>query len=246
MKSFFAAVQFLTIVPVPATWSGKAEDLQKSITFFPVVGVFIGLVVATLDAGLSRLLPLHLSSLLVVAAMVGLSGGLHIDGLADTADGLFSSRSREEILEIMKDSRVGPMGVVAIVFVVGAKVLAITSLPATVRWGVILLVPVAGRTAMVLVMTTLPYVRREGGLATAFEDCHVWPHAAWALVVFALAGWMSAAWQGLAAWAASVGVSLAAAAYVYRKIDGFTGDVLGAACELVEVVPALAVLAWPN
>lgn len=244
MKSFFAAVQFLTIFPCPASWSGGEETLENSVVFFPVVGILIGVIVATLDYGLGFLFPRHLSSLLVVIAMIGLSGGLHLDGLADTADGFFSSRPRAEILDIMRDSRTGPMGVAAIVCVFTMKIFSIASLPPHARWGVILLLPLAGRCAMVIEMAALPYAREEGGLASVYIRKGTRLQAVWAFVVFAVAGWLLASWMGLIACAASLAITLILAAYSYRKIGGFTGDVLGATCELVEVVPALVAVAW--
>ena len=246
MKSFFAAVQFLTIFPFPTRWGGGERELGRSVVFFPVVGLLIGTLVATFDAGLRRVLPELLSSVFVVVALVGVSGGLHIDGLADTADGFLSSRPREQILEIMKDSRTGPMGVTAIVCVISMQIAAVASIPPHLRWGTILLMPLAGRCAMVIEMAVLPYVRPEGGLGTVFQRNRSWLHAAWALAFLTLVGWMAAAWMGLMACAASLALTLILAAYAYRKIGGLTGDVLGASCELVEVVPALVAVAWAH
>ena len=246
MKPFFAAVQFLTIFPLPASWGGGEQELSRSVAFFPVVGLLIGVLVATLDYGLARIFPQLLSSVFVVIALLGVSGGLHIDGLADTADGFFSSRPREQMLEIMRDSRTGPMGVAAVVCVISMKIAAVASIPSPLRWGTILLIPLAGRCAMVVEMAVLPYVRPEGGLGTVFQRSGSRLHAAGALAALALVGWLATAWMGVAAWAASLAVTLILAAYAYRKIGGLTGDVLGASCEIVEVIPALVAVAWAH
>lgn len=168
MRSFLAAMQFLTIFSAPTRWRGGERDLARSVYFFPAVGLLLGALMAALDYGLGLVFPRPLTSVFVVIALLWASGGLHIDGLADTADGFFSSRSRERMLEIMKDSRSGPMGVAAVVCVVSLKIAAVASLPTGVRWQAILLIPLAGRCSIVVMMALLPYVRSEGGLATVF------------------------------------------------------------------------------
>ena len=127
MKRFLAAIQFLTILPLPGAWHPDERALGGSLPFFPVVGLGIGAAVALSDWGLGRLFPVGVTSVLAVILLIAASGGLHIDGLADTADGFFSSRPRERILEIMRDSRTGPMGVAAIVCVVALKIALIAS-----------------------------------------------------------------------------------------------------------------------
>ncbi|MBI4831219.1 MAG: adenosylcobinamide-GDP ribazoletransferase [Candidatus Lindowbacteria bacterium] len=114
VKSFIAALRFLTIAPIPARWANEAEYLSRSVPLFPIVGLLIGAAIVTADFGMNLLFPSLLANGITVVALVAVSGGLHIDGLADTADGFFSSRPRERILEIMRDSRTGPMGVVAV------------------------------------------------------------------------------------------------------------------------------------
>ncbi len=117
---------------------------------------------------LDAFLPAQVSVWIAVLLLAALSGGLHLDGLADTADGLFSARSRERMLAIMKDSHIGTMGVLALVFAIGLKVAALSSLTLNARLAVLVLMPLAGRTAMVLMLTTLPYARPDGGLASIF------------------------------------------------------------------------------
>ncbi len=237
----FAGLAFLTILPVPHRWCGGSRELERSIVWFPPIGLLIGLLIAIFDAGASALLPTLPASVLTVIAMVAISGALHLDGLADTADGFLSSRPRERILEIMKDSRVGPMGVLAIVGMLLLKVAAVASLPPTLRFGTLLLLPLAGRMAPVLLMSTLQYVR-EKGLGTAFQRKHTVFPPLFAVTSLAAAGFLAAGAAGLAGAAAAVGVTALFALWCRAKIRGYTGDTLGAACELAEVVPALVVL----
>ena len=175
--------------------------------------------------------------------MIAVSGGLHIDGLADTADGFFSARPRDGILAIMKDSRTGPMGVAAVVCVVALKIAVITSVAGPWRWWVLLLTPLAGRCALIVHIALLPYVRPEGGLAGIFHRNRSRGHALWALVALLAAGSLAGGLPGLIAGAAAFLAALLLAAYIYRRIGGLTGDTLGAACELTELCPALAAAA---
>ena len=244
MRALLAAVQFLTVCPFPRAWCPDEETLARSTWWFPVVGLLIGGLAAGLDYVLGHVFPVMLTSVFVVITLLIVSGGLHVDGLADTADGFFSSRPRERILEIMKDSRTGPMGVVAVVCVISLKIAAIASVPEAARWWTLLMIPLAGRCALITNLSVLPYARAEGGLGSVFHKNRSVYHALWASVVLILVGWFAGGWLGLCAAVSSLAAGLLFALHVYRKIGGLTGDTLGAACELVEVVPVLVVVAW--
>lgn len=167
---------------------------------------------------------------------------MHLDGLADTADGFFSSRPRERMLEIMKDSRTGAMGVAAIAFMLLIKYSAVSSLPDAIRLKSIFLMPVAGRFAPVFMFATMKYVRGESGLGAVFTKGASLPALAVALAMFAGVSYAAAGLAGLAsAGAVLVFVSLFSA-WSRAKIGGYTGDVLGAAVELCELVSVLAAL----
>ena len=162
-----------------------------------------------------------------------------MDGLADTADGFFSSRPRERILEIMKDSHIGAMGVIGIVCVFCLKVAALASIPLPLRFPVLLLMPLAGRCALVMHLAALPYARAEGGICTVFVKHRLKQDSLLAATFLALVGWAAAGPMGLAAAGLTVAATLVLSLWCWRKIGGFTGDTLGAACELTELVPAL-------
>jgi adenosylcobinamide-GDP ribazoletransferase len=239
MRTLLAALQFLTILPVSSGEDGE-RHLENAAWFFPVVGLLIGAFLASCDLGLLHLLPVLPASVLAVILFMSVSGCLHLDGLADTADGFLSSRPREKILEIMKDSRSGPMGVAAIVSVFALKLAAIYSLPQKQRFAGLLLMALAGRCAMVWMLALLKYARPEGGLAAIFARKNsVWP-AVFSLLVLVSAGWLALSWPGLIVAGAALPFTLLFCLYCHRKIGGFTGDTLGAACELVELLPALA------
>lgn len=234
MRAFIDALGFLTILPVPS--DGKA--LKHSVPWFPVVGLLIGGLIAGFDYALGRLFPPLVTTVLTVIALIGISGGLHLDGLADTADGFLSARPRERVLEIMKDSRIGTMGTLAIVSVIALKIAALSSTSPSMRFGTILLMPLAGRCAIVMVMAVIPYARPEGGLGSAFAGDHTIGGIV-SLAVLGIAGWLAMGGIGLVSGFLALCVALFMAIWSYRKIGGYTGDVLGAVCEIAEIAPAL-------
>lgn len=247
MRSLFAAIQFLTMLPFPSGFVCGEKELRRSVIFFPLVGVLIGAMLALFGLGIGMLFPPLPASVLIVIAMLAVSGCLHMDGLADTADGFLSARSRERVLEIMKDSRIGSMGVIAIVGVIALKVACLASAPECSIWRVAFLMPVAGRCMLVLGMALGPYARPQGGLASAFGRPH-WTATATALLVLAGGGWLLLGWAGVTSGILALVTTALLALWSQRKIGGFTGDTLGAACEIAEVAPVLAAacLRWPQ
>jgi len=243
MKRLIAALQFLTVCPFVSRVACDERDIGRSTPWFPLVGLMIGAVVLLLDRGMSALFPPLLSSVIAVVALLAASGGLHVDGLSDTADGFLSSRPRERMLEIMRDSHTGAMGVLGIVCVFSLKAAALASAPASLRWPALLLMPFAGRCSMVIQMALLPYAR-TGGLCSVFVQNARRSDVILTLVILGAVGWLTGGLFGLY----SVGVSVTAIAifslWCRSKIGGFTGDTLGAGCELVELMPALVAATW--
>jgi adenosylcobinamide-GDP ribazoletransferase len=249
VRSFFAALTFLTPVRVPEAWSGGERGLRGAPAFFPIVGALIGGVAAAVTYGIDKVLPSLPGSVIVVLFLVACSAGLHMDGLADTADGLFSSRPRERVFEIMRDSHIGTMGVLAVVGVLLLKVALLSSIApggGSARWRVVLLAPIAGRCALLVVMSLFPYARAEGGLATVFRASgrKAALLTAWGIVVLFVAGWLVARVPGLVVAAAALGLALLLGWYVRRRIGGYTGDTLGATSELCETVALLVAGLW--
>ena len=244
MKSFLAAIQFLTVIPFPKTLATGERELEKSVPFFPVVGLLIGMMAAILGYVMDAVLPPFPACVVVVIFLLAVSGGLHMDGLADAADGFFSARPRERILEIMKDSHIGVMGVIAVVCVIMLKISLLLSLPLSSRPIVIFLMPLAGRCSLVVMMTVLPYVRSEGGLATLFVKSRSRIHALWAASFLVIAAALTAQWMGFATGLVTLAVAALCALYSFQKIGGYTGDTLGAVCEIAEIVPVLVAVAW--
>ena len=244
MKPLLAALRFLTILPVPGGWGTATEDLARSVAWFPVVGLLLGGISAVIAWAAALVAPPMVAAAAIVIVLLTFSGCLHLDGLSDTADGFLSSRPRERILEIMKDSHVGAMGVVVIFGVLMLKFASLASLPAKEFWPAALLMPLAGRCALVLHMAILPYARPEGLGSVFYRRRPRWV-AGWAAAVLAATAFGLLGPRGVAIWAVCVAVTLAFSVYVYRKIGGATGDTLGAVCEIIEVVPALTLALGP-
>jgi len=236
MKPFWAALQFLTILPVNSAFSER--DREQAPYWFPLIGLTIGLVVVAVDGAWARLgLPIVVQSVLSVGLLAALTGGLHLDGLADTADGFLSARPRERVLEIMRDSHIGAMGVLALVFILSLKAAALISLTGPTRWQALVLAPLGGRCLQLVVMSLLPYARRDGGLASAYIRRRRPGLAVWA-VLWLTAGaiLMAGPAKGMGATAAALLGAGLLAVWQWRRIRGFTGDTLGATSEIVETL----------
>lgn len=238
MKPLLAAIAFLSVAPLPARWRAGEADLARSLPCFPLVGLLFGAAAALLACALESVLPPAPAGVLLIIGLAAFSGGLHVDGLADTADGFFSSRSKERILEIMRDSRTGAMGAAAVVSVLALKFSAVAALPSGWCARAAFLMPLAGRCSLLLAMAWLPYAREGGGLASVFGAARPW-HAVWAAGLLGASSWIAAGWRGLAAAALSILAAGLLSLWSWRKIGGFTGDTLGATCEIVEAVPPL-------
>lgn len=235
-----AAFRFLTILPLPGRLGTTEEELAGSVGSFPLIGLLLGLICAAGAWVLWLVLPSLPAAACLTLLLLALSGGLHLDGLADTADGFFSARpDRTQILAIMRDSRIGAMGVIALIVLLLVKTTALSTLDRPGVMAASLLLPLAGRSAIVLMMGLLPYARPEGGLGGLFYTNRSRIAAIWALLVTALVTLLVSGMAGLVV----LGVTMAGiwlfAGYCRRKIGGATGDTLGAACELSELFMAL-------
>ena len=242
MRSLLAAFQFLTVLPVKIAL--EKEDFERSPKWFPLVGLTLGALTALADGALAFLgFSGVLRSILTIGFLAALSGGLHLDGLADSADGFLSARPRERVLEIMRDSRIGTMGVLALVFVLAVKFAALAELDGTLRWKGLLFAPLAGRSVMLVTMAFIPYARPEGGLASLFLRGNTTRLAIWAGACLLLAALIL---FGIRSGTVTAAFLFAAAGLLffwsYRRIGGFTGDTLGAAGEIVEALTFASLL----
>ncbi len=240
INGLWAAIRFLTIIPLPGDLGAEEKDLHCSMPFFPIIGVLIGCCAALFYACSHSFIPVPVSSVLLVAFLLLISGGFHLDGLADTADGLLSSRPKEKILEIMRDSHIGTMGVMAILLNLAVKVTAFASLSYENAIIAAFLMPICGRVFLVVHPVIFPYARKEGGLADPFFNSVTWGAACWSIAVLFLWAWIFGGYLGLFAALLATGVSFLFGFWSNGKIGGITGDTLGATCELAETTIVLA------
>jgi adenosylcobinamide-GDP ribazoletransferase len=226
------AFAFLTRLPVG---TGKAEDsdVGHAIAFFPVVGLVLGVALVA-AAWLAGTLPPTLTAVGLVALLAAATGGLHLDGLADVFDGLGGSHGdRERMLAIMRDSRIGAHGALALVLVVLAKAFALTAILQHRELWPVLLFPAVARWAVVPLIVGFPYMR-EVGLGRTFNDRGSAAEVAWA-TVFIVSMLLWAGSRTLVPAVAAFAVALGFAVWMRRRLGGLTGDAYGAAIELAEV-----------
>ncbi|CDF95037.1 MULTISPECIES: adenosylcobinamide-GDP ribazoletransferase [unclassified Pseudomonas] len=234
MLPFWIALQFLSSLPVRLPGMPEPGQLGRSLLFYPLVGVLFGAllwVFSTLLLGT----PLLLQGALLLTAWVLLSGGLHLDGLADSADAwLGGFGDRERTLLIMKDPRSGPIAVITLVLVLLLKFAALLALLEQGQALVLLIVPVLGRAALLGLFLTTPYVR-AGGLGQALAD-HLPRLAGWqVLSVCALGCVLVAGWAGVSALIIATVVFIGLRQMMLRRLGGCTGDTAGALLELLEM-----------
>ena len=243
-RLFLIALQFMTVFRLSDDLKETEEDLAASAAFYPLVGLVLGLCLAGAAAVFHYFLPPAVVALLTALFLAALTQGLHLDGLADTADGLLSHRDRARKLEIMKDSAVGGMGAIALVFIIGLKVILLAGLPWPEAWPMMVLFPLWGRWAASLTMSLSGYARAEGGLGRPFIEMagrREIVRAGAVTLVFSLilAGPEGVVIALIVALASLIGVRL-----WERQLGGVTGDILGAVIELGECLGLMAAAAW--
>ena len=240
MKRLLALLQFMTRIPVPARWTAEVEfeRLGEGIRWFPVLGLIVGILASAVYA-----LTLHywgpwLAAACYMLALAVITGGFHLDGLADTCDGIFSARTRERMLEIMKDSRLGTHGGLALVFLLLFRVLAVAHLGETAPAQILpwlAAAPVAGRSLMTVLMYQQPYAR-ENGLGHLFIGRLSTAQFCQTLLLGAVLVTVLGHWAGLKAFLITLLLAYGLQRYLHRQLGGQTGDTLGAGNELFELL----------
>ena len=211
------------------------EDLGQSMAYFPSVGLLLGVILYGLSRAIVLVFPERIADLGCVLALVLLTGGLHLDGLADTADAFFSREDRRRMLEIMRESQIGPMGAAVIVFALLLKFELLSGLSPQVKGPTLILMPVIGRWAVVFQAAMLPYARASQGLGTAFNR-YVGIREVFLSTIFTLFIVLGLRQlRGLWSMALVLLLSLLFIQYTRRKIGGTTGDTMGAGIEIAEI-----------
>lgn len=239
LLQFCTALRFLTIIPISWKAEEDGERFKSCLSFFPLVGVLIGCCGVCGVFLLQFIFPPSIVAIFTIVYLAFISGCLHLDGLSDSADGLFSARPRERVLEIMKDSRVGSMGVVAVVFVILAKFAALNSLDGASLYLAIFFMPIIGRCSIIFTMALKDYAREEGGIGSLFYSENS-RKAAFLSAVGLLLMLLVMAPAHLIVLACGVFLMIYLfGVFCSAKIGGATGDTLGAVCELTEMTTAI-------
>ncbi len=230
MKLFFSAWSFLTVFPCP----GKSVDYEKGMVFyFPLVGLVLGILLLGVDFLAGRVFGDSLRIGLDVLFLAWVSGGLHLDGLADSADGMFSHQSKDRVLEIMRDSRIGVMGVLAIVFCLGFKAVGFESLRWDQCWWLFLAAPALSRWTQSCGLVFLSNARGEESLGALLYQSRKYRVLSLGIIPSALFCFFGGL-KGIFLLLGFMLVLIVLFRYFSSKIGGMTGDTLGATTEITE------------
>jgi adenosylcobinamide-GDP ribazoletransferase len=247
MRAFFTGLQFLTRISIVRQDNWTAEDFGRSVKYFPLIGAVLGAIYAAFAYGFyvwlparGIVLPTHLTAAILLILPPIMTGGLHCDGFMDTMDGVFSGRSRERMLEIMKDSCTGSNAVFCFVILMFWEFAILLDMPKAVVTTALFVMPIVARLMMVAGITLFPYARPDG-LGKAFAQYA----GRGALTFAAVCTLVLTLPLGRLAWA-SLAVCAAFTAffgnYVEKRLGGLTGDVYGAITTLNEGLVLLTFL----
>jgi adenosylcobinamide-GDP ribazoletransferase len=217
------------------------EKVGRAVSFFPVAGIFIGLILAGLNWILGMILPQAVINILLIAMLVLITGAMHLDGLMDTCDGLAVHRTSEERLKVMRDSRVGSFGVIGACLVLLTKFILLNNIPVHLMLITLIMVPTISRWTMVYALFAFPYAR-PSGMGKTFKQAANWKRLiiatvitlAIAIALFQLAGFiiMFMAWV----------ITVISSMFLKRKFNGLTGDNYGAINEIAETFTLIVIV----
>jgi len=244
-RLFLIATQFLTRCPMPRNLETDEKELGQAAMFFPLVGAFVGASGALFHAAVLKFLPLSTCALLTLVYLSLITNAFHEDGLADAFDGFGGGWTRERALEIMRDSRVGTFGALALIFLALAKYNFLSSIAPSVVWRWLIVAHTAARWTTLPLCLWLPYAREEGqGQGKLVAQRLSYGGTAVAsltlLAALALLNWREAAVSG----AVIIATPLLTGWYYRHRIGGVTGDCLGATNQLTEVALYLTAVAF--
>lgn len=241
MRAFWVALQFLTCAPVPRRAAPTAEECGRSVLYYPLVGLLIGTLLVAASLVLGNADPALAAALLLVVWVV-LTGGLHLDGFADTVDAWVGGYGdRAKTLAIMKDPRRGAAAIVGVVLLLLVKYAALTVVLRSDAWLALLITPVIARAALVFLFLTTPYVRADG--IGAEHATHLPRRAAIFVLIVTLTAAVLLDFTILVPLLIAAGVVIGLRQLMLQRLGGATGDTLGASAEIVEAI-VLVVIAF--
>ena len=248
LRLFFIALQFFTRLPIPRWVGFEPAWLHHASRYVPAVGLVVAAIACGMYAVAALVLPPMVAVLLSTAAGIYATGAFHEDGFADSCDGLGGGHTRERVLEIMKDSRIGAYGAIGIGLMLATKVAALASMPKLAVLGALLAAHPLSRLMACSLIWRMEYARAEGKAKPLAQEMRSGEFAIAALTaVLSAAGSVALGWLSLAALGAGLAGMLLATLWLARKLQqrlgGYTGDCLGAVQQLTEAVFYLGALA---
>lgn len=240
MKKIKLALGFLTIIPVHETGPYVPGDIGRAAGWFPWVGALLGLVVAAVYYGLSQIFAPLLAAVLSLATWITLTGGLHLDGLADSCDGLLNASNKERRLEIMKDPRLGTFGGIGLILIIIFKLACLYSLPTSSHWFALPLA--AGLSRWLLLWAGKQPLARPSGLGVDFAsglNKNTFILGAMAILFLSVLAGYATGWRSLAAVALVHLMAWLIFKIARSRLGGMTGDIFGFIVELSEAATML-------
>lgn len=232
LKRIIFMVQFLTAIPLRIKLKVNSEDIGKGLAFAPLVGLFLGALLALIYKGLICIFPASVTAVFLMVSYLVLTGGLHFDGLGDTFDGVFSNRPREKVLEIMHDSRIGTNAALVMTSIILIDTAFFMNINPDIMVKTLILMPVAGRIGSLVGAGFSRYARSDESLGRPFVDYCTKKEVLVGLVIYFTAFFITAGKEYMLISPVPVITSFVLTRYFSRKIGGITGDILGAICEL--------------
>lgn len=239
LKGFLQALEFLSVLHFSKNTDN--QGLQSSARYFPLIGGFLGLILIALNNLLFKLFPEPLLSLILVTTLFILTGGLHLDGLADSCDAIFSGKDKPGMLEIMHDSHKGTFGIIGIVTIILFKLSLLTLMPTGFKNLGLFLMTVLSRYSMSLSIAGFPYARSFGKAKVFFNAGRLKMFLLSTLFTLILLG-LTLKWVSVLILPLVIIFTLSINAGIKKIIGGLTGDTIGAVCELNEVVVLISLL----
>lgn len=234
---FFRALGFLTILPCPSQ-KNSVEDFGRSSGWFPLTGAVLGAIFAAADRGLGQIFSPLLDSAAVVVLWALLTRGFHLDGLADTFDGIGGGVDRESRLVIMKDSRLGTFGAIAVTAALLLKTAALADISGRERIAALFLAPVLGRWAILFAMNLFPSAR-PGGMGDTFRKRCTATQLLLGTAMTVPLAFAAAGWEGILLIFLIPCAALLFSKWLASLLGGLTGDSYGAVCEIAEAIVLL-------
>ncbi|MFC1898734.1 adenosylcobinamide-GDP ribazoletransferase [Chloroflexota bacterium] len=231
---FLDALEFLTTIPVLWRCDRQKTQIGHSTSLFPVIGIIIGSILVGMNWLFGLIIPQDIGNALLLVILVLLTGALHLDGLADTCDGLAGYKAVADRWRMMRDSRIGSFGVIGIVLILLAKYVSLNNIPEPLMIPSLVLMPVISRWAMVYAIFAYPYAR-PSGLGKIFKEGAKWPEFITATIITIIVVVLSMRFTGLAILAITVIITTVLAVCFKKIFAGLTGDNYGAINEISEV-----------